>query len=192
MELLFENPVAIAVIGGLAATVALVVFLSRRSLGPLIALGSIIGLTLVLLVVERSVVTDREAVEYGLEDVLAAIEANDVQGVLAHIDQAAAGVRADVEALMPQIKVTNANAGGILVKVRPEENPPTATVMFRAFLQGTHGSSGMGVAYINQRVDIAWVKRGDRWLISDYEAYYDNQPIDAVNSARGNRPQPAR
>ena len=188
MATLFENPVAIAVVGGLAATLALVVFLSRRSTGPLVALASVIGLTVLLLIVERFVVTDREAIENGLESVLAAIEANDVQGVLSNIDQAAAGVRADVEALMPQIKVTNANAGGVLVELQHAANPPTGTSQFRAFLQGTHGSSGMGVAYINQRVDIEWVKRGDRWLISDYTAYYDNQPIDAVNSARGNRP----
>jgi hypothetical protein len=188
MAILLENPVAIVVAGGVAATLALVVFLSRRSLGPLIALAAIFGLTLLLLVVERVVVTDREAIEDSVEEVLAAIEANNVQGVLANIDPAAAGVRSDVEALMPQIKVISANAGGILVEVQVAATAPTATSQFRAFLQGTHGSSGMSVAYINQRVDIEWVKRGDRWLISDYTAYYDNRPIDAVSSARGNRP----
>ena len=48
----------------------------------------------------------------------------------------------------------------------------------------------MQVAYFNQQVDIHWVKRGDRWLMDGYTAYYDGQPIDAVESAAGNRPVP--
>ena len=52
--------------------------------------------------------------------------------------------------------------------------------------------SGTPIGYINQRVDLHWVKRGDRWLIDDYTAYFDEQPIDAVGSAAGNRPVPER
>jgi hypothetical protein len=187
--MILENPVALAVAGVLAATVALVVFLSRRSTGPLVALAAVIVLTLTLLLVERLVVTDREAVENGVEEVVAAIEANDLPGVLAWIDPAAAGVKADVEALMPMIKVSNANAAGVRVDVA-STNPATAKAEFRAYLQGVHSSSGMSLYYVNQHVDLNWVKRGDRWLIDDYTAYYDEQPIDAVGSARGNRAMP--
>jgi hypothetical protein len=192
VTVLLENPVAIAVLGGVFATVALVIFLSRRSLGSAVALGAILALTLVLLAVERLVVTDREAVEQGVDAVLAAIEANDLPAVLAWIDPSAARVRADAEALMPLVKVSNANAAATEVEVASPGSPPTATAQFRAYLQGVHGSSGMSLLYVNQRVDLEWVKQGDRWLISDYKAYYDNEPIDAIGSARGNRPVPGR
>jgi ketosteroid isomerase-like protein len=187
MTVLLENPVVIAVVGGLLATMAAVVFLSRRNLESLVALVAVVAVTLLLLVVERFVVTDREAVEYALEDMLAAIEANDTPGVLAWIDPTATGVRDDVQTLMPMVKVKVANAGAVDVEVTA---PGAADCNFQAYLQGTHGSSGSPLAYINQRVNLNWVKQGDRWLVKSYAAYYDGDPINAVNSARGNRAVP--
>jgi hypothetical protein len=192
VAVLLENPVAIAVVGGLLAIVGLVVFLSRRSLGAMASLGAILAATALLLLVERFVVTDREAVENAVESMLAAIEANDMAGVLEWIDPAAAGVRADVQALMPTIKVSNANAAGVQVDDPSAANPPTAKAQFQAYLQGVHSSTGMSLIYVNQQVDLEWVKRGDRWLLTDYTAYYEGAPIDAVGSARGNRPVPGR
>jgi hypothetical protein len=189
---LLENPIAIAVVGALLATVALVVFLSRRTTGPLAALIGILAATGLLLLLERWVVTDREAVEYALADMLTAIEANDLPAATAFADSAEPGIKSDMEALMPQVKVQTANAGAVAVETNPHANPPTATSHFQAYLHGTHGSSGQPLAYINQRVDIEWVKRGERWLVSGYTAYYDGQPIDAVSSARGNRAMPSR
>ena len=43
MTTLLENPLPIAVVGGLVATLALVVFLSRRSCGVARRLGGVIG-----------------------------------------------------------------------------------------------------------------------------------------------------
>jgi hypothetical protein len=190
---LVENPVLIGVIGGLLTTLALVVFLARRSLGSLVALAGAILLTLLGLVVERLVVTEREQVERAVAEVLAAVEANDLPGVLAAIDPAAAKVRGDASALMPLIKVEKARAlSAVDVDFTSTRQPPMALSRFRCFLQGIHTRSGMQVGYFNQQVDIHWVKRGDRWLIEDYTAYYDNQPIDAVGSAAGNRPVPGR
>ena len=188
MTTLIENPIAIAVVGALLATVALVIFLSRRTTRPLAALVGIISVTGLLLLVERWVVTDREAVEYALADMLAAIEANDLPAATAFVDPAAPGIKSDMEALIPQVKVNNANAAAVAVETNSAANPPTATSRFQAYLHGTHGSSGQPLAYINQRVDIEWVKRGEQWLVNGYTAYYDGQPIDAVSSARGNRP----
>lgn len=192
MTLLFENPLPIAVVGGLLATLALVVFLARRTGASLAALVGVVAVTLLLVLVERLVVTDREQVENALDGMLAAIQANDVPATIEFIDPAAAKIRTDAQALMPQIKVEVANAGSVEVTVDDAAEPPTAMSRFRAFLHGTHGASGALVGYINQQVDLHWVKRGDRWLIDDYTAYYEGNPIDAVGSARGNQPVPTR
>jgi hypothetical protein len=189
MTLLFENAIVIAVMGGVFATLALVVFLARRTLGSLIALAAVVGMSLLLLAVERWVVTDREAVQGRTREALAAVESNNVERVLAFIDPGAAAVRADVQALMPLVKVNKARAmGDIEVEVNEAASPPTARATFRGFLDGVHSSSGMHVGYFNQRIDLEWVKRGKRWVIAGYTAYYDEQPIDAVGSARSNRP----
>ncbi len=192
MTVFIENPVAIAVFGALAATLALVVYLARRNFGSLVAIAGVAALTVLMLAVEKFVVTDREAVEAGVEQVFDAIESNDLPGVLEWIDPAAANVKADAESLMPEVKVSTANAAAIEVEVNDAANPPTAKSQCRAYLNAVHGSSGMAMPYMNQRVDLNWVKRGNHWRITGYQAYYDDQPIDAVGSARGNRPVPGR
>jgi hypothetical protein len=190
---LVENPWLVGVIGGLSAVLALVVFLARRTLASLVSLIAMVSLTVLGLVVERVVHTEREQVETAVSRVLAAIEANDLPGVLTHIDPAAVAIRADASALMPQIKVEKARSlGAFEIEVAGDAAPPTAMSRLRCFLQGIHQRTGMQVAYFNQQVDIQWIKRGDQWLINGYTAYYDGKPIDAVGSAQGNRPVPSR
>jgi dihydroxyacetone kinase DhaKLM complex PTS-EIIA-like component DhaM len=190
MSMLLENPLPIAVVGALAAVLAGIVFMARKSLGSLAALVGALVVTLALLAVERFVVTDREEVENSLLGVMAAIRANDAPGLLAFIDLGAAKVRADAESLMPQMRIEVANAASVETTLDPAPLPTTATSRFRAFLHGTHERSGTPIAYVNQQVDLQWAKRGDRWVITGYTAYFDGQPIDAVSSAAGNRPVP--
>lgn len=188
MSLLLENPLPIAVVGGLVTLVALLVFLSRRNTPSLVVLAAIVALVVMLLVVERVVVTDAEQIEFATLAIGDAIEANDAAGVIEYTDPAAEKIRADVQALMPVIKWTVANPASIEVTLNEGTDPATASSQFRAFLQGIHQASGQQVPYINQRVDMTWVKRGDRWLMSGYTAYYNDRAIDAVSSASANRP----
>jgi hypothetical protein len=192
MTLLLEHPTPIIVAGSLAALVALMAFVSRRSGGALAALAVIAAITVALVIVERVVVTPREEVENAVASLLDAVEANDVDRVIAAIDPTAANVQADAKALMPQIKVEVANADDLDILVEPGANPPRARAAFQAYLRGTHVRSGAPVAYINQRVELTWIKRGDRWALADYAAYWQGQPINAVSSAAGNSPVPAR
>jgi hypothetical protein len=192
VTMLVENPLAIIVVGGVLATFAAIVFLARRTAGSLAALVAVIAATLLLVVVERVLVSDREQIESSLASVLGEIEANNVNGVLDWIDPAAGNMRSEVQALMPLVKVDKARSMGTVdVDINGGANPPTAHCSFRAFLDGVHGSSGMRVAYFNQRVELEWIKRGDRWLIDGYMAYYNDEPIDAISSARGNRAVPS-
>jgi hypothetical protein len=190
MSTFLENPLPVAVAGGLIALVALLVFLSRRSGASLAALAVVMAITLALVGVERFIITDREQIEAETLGLADAIEANDVAGVLDHIDPAATQIRADVEALMPHVRWSVANAASITVTLNEGADPPTASSRFRAFLQGIHSRSGVQVPYINQQVDMTWVNREGRWLMDGYTAYYDGKPIDAVSSASANRPLP--
>jgi hypothetical protein len=189
---LFENPLPILVVGGLLATFAVIVFLARRSSASLAALVAVLALTAVMLVVERVVVTEREQVEVALTTMLDAIESNDIPGAVACVDPAATSIRRDIEALMPLMKVEAANSASEQITLEESAQPPTATSQFQAYLRAQHQKSGLPVAYLNQRVDLHWVKRGDQWLLDDYTAYWEGQPIDAVSSASGNRAVPGR
>jgi hypothetical protein len=191
MTFFTENGLAIAVIGGLAMTLTLVFFMARRTGGSLGALAAAVGATLLLLAIEWFVQTDREQIALAAAAAYGAVEANDVNGVLAVIDPAATTMRSDVQALMPMIKVEKARSlGSTEITIDDTVNPPTATSSSKAYLDGVHGQSGGRVAYFNQQVDLHWVKRGNQWLMNDYTPYYEGKPIDAVNSARTNRAVP--
>jgi hypothetical protein len=193
MTFFMENGLAIAVIGGLATTLTLVFFMARRTGGSLSALAAVVAATIVLLAIERFVQTDQEQVVSAVHNIYAAVDQNDVEGVLALIDAtpSEAQLRDQVKALMPMVKVESAGSGrNVEVTLNESATPMTATTSSRAFLNGTHVQTGHPFPYVNQRVDMQWVKNGDQWLLKGYTAYFDGKPIDAVNSARTNRPVP--
>lgn len=191
MTFFTENGLGIAVIGGLAITLTLVFFMARRTGASLGAFAAAVGATIGLLAIEWFVQTDREQVASAVHGIYAAVDQNDVDGVLSHVWLGAEGIRSDVKALMPLVKVESAGSGrNIEVTLNETADPMTATSTSRAFLNGTHVQSGHPVPYVNQRVDLEWIKIGGKWLLNGYTAYFDGKPIDAVNSARTNRAVP--
>ena len=191
MTFFTENGLGIAVIGGLAITLTLVFFMTRRTSESLGAFAAAVAATIGLLAIEWFVQTDREQVASAVHGIYAAIDRNDVDGVLAYVSPTATDIRSDVQTLMPMVKVESAGSGrNVEVTLNESASPMTATSTSRAYLNGTHVQSGHPVPYINQRVDLEWTKDGDHWLLTGYTAYYDGKPIDAVNSARTNRAVP--
>lgn len=191
MTFFTENGLGIAVIGGLAITLTLVFFMARRDGASLSAFAAAVAATIGLLAIEWFVQTDREQVASAVHGLYAAVDQNDVDGVLALIDPNATQIRADVQTLMPEFKVENAGSGrNIEVTLDDAANPRTATSTSRAFLTGTHLRTGHPTPYVNQRVDFEWAKRGGKWLLNGYTAYFDGKPINAAASAQANRPVP--
>jgi hypothetical protein len=191
MTFFTENELGIAVIGGLAITLTLVFFMTRRTSDSLAAFAAAVAATIGLLAIEWFVQTDREQVAAAVHGIYAAIDRNDVDGVLAYVDPNAKSIRSDVQTLMPMVKVESAGSGrNVEVTLNESVSPMTATSTSRAFLNGTHVQSGHPVPYLNQRVDLQGLKEGDQWLLTGYTAYYDGKAIDAVSSARTNRAVP--
>jgi hypothetical protein len=92
---------------------------------------------------------------------------------------------------MPEFKVENAGSGrNITVTLDEFANPMTAKSTSRAFFTATHARLGRLPPYVNQQVDLEWVKNGDKWLLNGYTAYLDGKPIDASASVRASRPVP--
>ena len=187
MNILYENPLPIYAVGAVLATVCGLAFLARRNLPSLFALFGVLGLTLLLLIAEKMVVTDREQVEDTLQQLMADIESEDVPSVLAHIDPQASKMRGDIKKLMPQANIKDAGATAVRIEVDTDSKPPTATSRFRGRLDGVHRRSGMRVFFFDE-VEISWVKRGDQWLAEEYTVQIKGTPINPVESMRSNRP----
>jgi len=142
---------------------------------------------LLLVLVERIVVTEREQVETTLQQLMANIEAGDVPAVLSLIDPQAAKMRSDIEILMPQADIESTGATAVRVEVDSDAKPPTAVSRFRGKIDGVHRSSGMRLFFFDE-VEISWVKRGESWQAEGYSVQYKGKAINPVDSMRSNRP----
>lgn len=186
MNTLLENPLPILAVGAMLATLFGLIFLSRRNLPSLVGLGAVILFTSLLLVTEMLIVTPREEVQQSVDEVLAAIESNEVSNVLAFADPGATQLRSEIEALMPMVKVEDTGAAS--VQIECEGRAPTeAIARFKGRVRGVHGKSGIAIFYFDD-VELNWVRREGRWLLEDFTAYWKGKPLNAVSSLRGGQP----
>lgn len=192
MNFLFENPLPILAIGSVCAVAAGIIFSARRTLSSLIALAVVLIATIALLVAERIVRTDREQIETGVYAVLDAVESNDLPGLLQWIDPTTGIlIRSDAETLMPMMRVETANAAGAVEIRINEANADQATVRFRGFVNGVTKSGGARIGYFDD-VELHWTKRDGQWRIESYVVYWQDRPINPVDSVRSNRPVSGR
>ena len=183
MPTLLENPVPIYAVGAVLATLCGLAFLVRRNLPSLLACAGVVAATLLLVLVERLVVTDREQVEAAVVELMKAIEENDLPTVVAAIDPAANEVRSDAETLMPMVKVEDTGATSLRVEVDAAAEPQTAVAKFLGKVNGILKSSGQRVFYFDE-VHLLWVKREHQWLVEDYWANSEGRSVDAVERVR--------
>jgi hypothetical protein len=185
--LLLENPIPIYFVGAVLMLITGLTFLVRRNLKSLLWLAGMVSATVLMLAVERLVVTEREQVEANLAMLLESLRENDMSGLLALIDPAAAEVRADVEAMMPEATIKDTGATMVHIDLEGSRDHPAATAQFLGRVDGIHKRSGQRVFYLDE-VRLRWRKRDDRWLVEDYTAMWRGRPINAVQSMRANRP----
>ena len=178
MNTLLENPVPIWAVGAVLATFAAIVLAARRNLPSLFALVGVVLLTLILVLVECLVVTEREEVEAAVYRLAAAVESGDLPAVFAMLDPAAVNVRSDATLLMPRLKIAKARVGGQLtVEVDLSTKPPQAVSRFRGLLDAVDTRSGVKFVYYDE-VEITWLRQKGRWLVDDYTAKYRGKPVD--------------
>jgi len=165
---LAENALVIWVGGAVLLTLAVVVYFQLRTTASLVAILIVVLLTAALLVAEHLIDTPREAVERTLYELAAAIEADDLAGVLRFIAPTATEVRGDVETLMPLVDVEKARVLGTPeIMVDESAQPATATVNCQGLVDVTVKQSGMKGPYMD-RVQIQFVLSEHDWLIESY------------------------
>ncbi len=189
MTFLLENPIPIYFVGAVLVTITGLTFLVRRTLSSLLWFAGVVLAILLLLAVERLVVTEREQIEANLETLLESLRENDMPGVLVMIDPDAAEVRADVNAMMPEVTLKDTGATMLRIELSDSQDRPTATAQFLGRVDGVHKRSGQRVFYLDE-VQLQWRKRDDGWVVENYEAMWQGRPINAVESMRANRPRP--
>lgn len=186
MTLFLENPLPIWALGIVGFAIAVIIYFAKKSLGSMLAVVFVVAATAILLFIEGQVITPSEEVEQAVVDIMAAIKANDVPGVVAMINPSATKVRSDAETLMPQVKVNATGNSSLRVELDESASPAKATSFFRGKIDGVHARTGTRAFYFD-KVEVDWQKSGDKWLVVDYRAEFRGKPISAAEGVRAIR-----
>jgi hypothetical protein len=186
MNWLLESPLTIVVVGVLLLILLGWVWSATGRKELLYALGAALALIAVGLVVERLVVTDREAIEATLLTIAREVESNDLRRVVKHIYSGAPELRQKVEGEMPNYDFTECRLTKIhLIEVNAREQPRTAVAEFNVIASGSfrEGSFSLSEQSVPRWVRLYMVKEDDgRWTVRDYihappNQFMSSQPL---------------
>src|SRR5688572_28536076 len=137
MAWLVESPWP-ALVTGILIEAMLAIALLRTGLAKIIAvMVGVFVVTLLLLLLERVVVTEFEEVELALDSAATALAANDVEKVISFISPEQQNLKSYAERQMRQFNFTDAVIGGDLtVLVNRLTSPPSAAARFTVRLAG--------------------------------------------------------
>jgi hypothetical protein len=168
MTFLFENPWWIIFAGVIIeAVLGIVMFRSGRGALLWVMLG-VLALTLLGVLIERLVVTDRERVEMTLDGITAALEANDLNRVLSYVAPEATQTRSRATWALGRIEVQSAGFYRLNITINRLTSPPTAKAAFFGHIayrdrQGEIPYNNYGSRFV---VDLR--KEGDRWIVTGH------------------------
>jgi hypothetical protein len=149
---------------------------------PLWGAVAAVGLLPVLWIVERLVVTDREAVEATLHEIAADVKSNNRAAVLAHIYSGAPALRQQAALEMPNYSFTECKVNKVhRVKVSASDRPPSAEAEFNVYVSGTFTYAGQTASGDFPRY-VALKLRKDtdgKWRVENYTH------ADPLRGARG-------
>lgn len=168
MTVLLEDPLPYVFFGIIAEAVLAVVLLRT---GRGVALLGMVAVALVVLLgigVEWAVVTEREEVEAAIDGVAAALEANDLQGVLGFVDPKAIGTRQRAEWALGRVEVLEANARNLQVTINRFTSPPTATAEFNGIIRVRDRKGQFPYENYTAKFTVELRRHADRWLITEH------------------------
>ena len=169
MSWLVEDSTLVVIAAAVFALGFLVAFLKTGRGLYLVWLGAVALIALILVLVERYVVTDRELIENTLFGAAAALEANDVEAALEYLSPTTQPLHFEVRRRMELLKIEEARIADLRIKFSPLELPPKAIATFLGILK--FQASGIPYDRLLRRVTVKLVKDGDRWLVESYELH---------------------
>lgn len=165
-----EDSTPALVLGLITAAALLVAFIKTSRLGLLYTIGGVAIVTGAIVWIEKHTVTDTKRIRATLDEATAALERNDVGGVLNLISPSAKEIRQQVSSMMPQFEVHSASISGLAIKINRFNNPPTATAEFQGRVDGRERRGNLLADQpVFATVKLTLVLQNDRWLIDKYE-----------------------
>jgi hypothetical protein len=173
INLFLEQPLAVVILG---VVLGLGVGLAWTSTGRrewLFALGAVAVLTIAGLIVERAVVTDKEAITATLNEIARDVKSNNVRALLKHIASKATEVQQQAETEMPRYKFDECRVTRVHnIDIDVSSEPRSAIVEFNVIAAGSFSEGGFVLSgeQIYRWVKLQMVRESDgRWKVQSYE-----------------------
>jgi hypothetical protein len=165
-----EDPTMILVIGGLILLVLGGFFLKSGRVAILLAMAGVALVMGAAVVIDRLVVTDREAVANTIYDAAALAEKNDFKTLFGFISPSAPEVKAEAQRWIGGTKLKSVSISAMEVTVNHAAKPMTGTAEFRVFATGERSEKTVSYEgnYLT-RLHVDLRKEGDRWMVTGYE-----------------------
>jgi hypothetical protein len=182
---LFDTPIFIVLIATVLGVLCGVAWTSSGRKELLYALGAVVALTIAMLIVERVVVTDREAIRTKLAEIARDVQANDHQRVLSHIAKSNPSLVQEAQTELQRYDFTECRVTKIhKTDVDSSAEPRSAIVEFNVRVSGKFSESGFEASGTYPRwVQLHMVLEEDgQWRVENYEH-------DAPQQFMVNRPQ---
>ena len=173
MTWIVEEPVYIAILG--VSTVLICGFgwlqTGYRQFAYAVV-GAVIA-TVLLLLVEQWVETERAGIESALRRMAQDVERNDLPTVLSDIAQSAAKTRRRAESEFPRYRFTRVSIKhNLTITIDREQQPPKAKATFNVVVDGSELSTNM-TFHVPRYVELTLVNEGSKWKVS---AYHHEEP----------------
>lgn len=144
-------------------------FMKTGRASILVAMGAVVAGLVVLIVVERMIVTETEQVEDTLHGIAENLAANEIPEVLASFSPNCPGI-AQARSALNRVTIESATVGRDLeVRINKLTSPPTATAFFTGRIQAKDNSGLIPYENYIRKFKVKLERQGDRWLIVDYE-----------------------
>jgi low affinity Fe/Cu permease len=167
-----EQPLVIVLIGIAVGVVVGGLWTASGRQELLYALGAVVALTSVWLIVERLVVTDREAIAATLAEIARDVESNDLNRLVTHIAKRNPSLVQRAKAEMPSYDFTECRVTKIhLTDIDASAEPRSAIVEFNVIASGTFRRESVEVSDTVPRwVQLQMVREEDgQWRVLDYQ-----------------------
>jgi hypothetical protein len=173
MTWLYEQPLIIVVLG-VALIFGLGVAWSASGRKELLyAVGVALALLIAALVIERIVVTDREAIRATLQQIASDVKSNNRGAVKSHVHSSAPELKAKADAEMPNYQFTDCRITKIhQIDVDDRVEPRSAVVTFNVIASGSFKQGGLEVSDANvpRWVELHMLREKDgRWGVAEYD-----------------------
>jgi hypothetical protein len=168
MAVFIESPWPFLLLG-IAIEAVLAVMLLQTGRGKLLwAMVGVAILTLLGLVVEHFVITDRKAVANTLDACAAAIEKNNIDQTLGCISSQAPRTQSDARWVLGRFQFSKARISGLEVTINRMTSPPTARATFTAIGTCTDRKGEMPYNSFARQVTVTLHRENNRWLVGEY------------------------